>query len=105
MVLGCPMPRTHFQETIKIFNYGFARYKAVNLAEEGQVIKELPVGKGELETVKIVTTAPVSLVVSKGQEKTVQGTVQLPDKLDAPVKKGQVVGSYIVTKDGKEALK
>ncbi|MDO7786437.1 D-alanyl-D-alanine carboxypeptidase family protein [Desulforamulus aquiferis] len=105
VVLGCPMPRTHFQETIKIFNYGFARYKAVNLAEEGQVIKELPVGKGELETVKIVTTAPVSLVVSKGQEKTVQGTVQLPDKLDAPVKKGQVVGSYIVTKDGKEALK
>lgn len=105
VVLGCPMPRTHFQETIKLFNYGFARYKSVNLAEEGQVIKELAVEKGEVETVKVITDAPVSLVVGKGQEKTVKGNVVLPEKLDAPVKKGQVLGSYVITKDGQENLR
>lgn len=106
VVLGCPMPRTHFQETIKIFNYGFSRYTAVNLAEEGQVIKEITVGKGVDEKVKVITRDSVSLVVTKGQEKTVQGNIVLPDGVvDAPVEKGQVVGSYVVTKDGREALK
>ncbi|AEF94907.1 Serine-type D-Ala-D-Ala carboxypeptidase [Desulfotomaculum nigrificans CO-1-SRB] len=105
VVLGCPMPKTHFQETMKIFNYGFARYKAVNLAEEGQVIKVIKVDKGDLEKVKVITQAPVGLVVAKGQEKTVQGQINLPDKLKAPVKKGQVVGNYVVTKDGQELLK
>ncbi len=105
VVLGCPMPRTHFTETIKLFNYGFARYKAVNMAEAGQVIKELEVGKGQVERVKVVTKDPVGLVVVKGQEKNVEGKINLPDKLDAPIEKGQVVGNYIVTKDGQEVLK
>ncbi|MEG6510949.1 D-alanyl-D-alanine carboxypeptidase family protein [Desulforamulus ruminis] len=105
VVLGCPMPRTHFQETIKLFNYGFAKYKAVNLAEAGQVIGEIAVDKGEVEKLKIATADPVGLVVLKGQEKTVQGKVQLPDKIEAPVKKGQVIGQYLVMKDGQEVLK
>lgn len=105
VVLGCPMPRTHFQETIKLFNYGFARYKAVNLAEVGQEIKEINVGKGDVEKVKVVTKDPVGLVVPKGQEKTVQGKINLPARLEAPIKKGQVVGNYVVTKEGQEVLK
>ena len=105
VVLGCPMPRTHFQETVKLFNYGFARYKAVTMADVGQVIKELEVGKGEIEKVKVITKDPVGLVVAKGQEKNVEGKINLPDKLDAPIEKGQVVGQYIVTKDGQEVLK
>jgi len=63
------------------------------------------VGKGQREKVKVVTKDPVGLVVSKGQEKTVEGKMNLPDKLDAPIKKGQVVGNYVVTKDGQEVLK
>ena len=105
VVLGCPMPRTHFQETIKLFNYGFARYKAVNMADAGQVIREIDVDKGQVEKVKIITKDPVGLVVAKGQEKVVEGKINLPDKLDAPIEKGQVVGNYVITKDGQEVLK
>ncbi|GAB6182150.1 serine hydrolase [Desulfotomaculum defluvii] len=104
VVLGCPMPRTHFQETIKIFNYGFAKYKAVTLAEAGQVVKEIKVDKGIEDKVKIMTKDSVGVVVPKGQEKTVQGNINLPDQIDAPVKKGQVVGQYVVNKDGQEVL-
>lgn len=105
VVLGCPMPRTHFQETIKLFNYGFARYKAVNLAEVGQEIKEIDVGKGDVEKVKVITKDPVGFVVPKGQEKNVQGKINLPAQLEAPIQKGQVVGNYVVSKDGQEVLK
>ncbi|ABO49637.1 Serine-type D-Ala-D-Ala carboxypeptidase [Desulforamulus reducens MI-1] len=105
VVLGCPMPRTHFQETIKIFNYGFARYKAVDMAEAGQVVKEIKVEKGMMEKVKVITKDPVGLVVPKGQEKTVKGTINLPEKVVAPIKKGQIIGQYVVSKDGKEVLK
>lgn len=105
VVLGCPMPRTHFQETIKIFNYGFAKYKAVTMADAGQVVKEIKVEKGVADKVKIITKDPVGMVVPKGQEKTIQGTINLPEIIDAPVKKGQVMGQYILHKDGQEVLK
>lgn len=105
VVLGCPMPKTHFQETIKLFNYGFAKYKAVNLADAGQVVGEIEIGKGEAEKLKVITKDPVGLVVTKGHEKNVKGKINLPDKVDAPVKRGQVLGSYVITKDGQEVQK
>ncbi|MEG6522620.1 D-alanyl-D-alanine carboxypeptidase family protein [Desulfotomaculum sp. 1211_IL3151] len=105
VVLGCPMPRTHFQETIKIFNYGFAKYKAVTMAEAGQVVKEIKVDKGVADQVKIITKDPVGMVVPKGQEKTIQGNIKLPESIDAPINKGQVIGQYVLNKDGQEVLK
>ncbi|MEG6616291.1 D-alanyl-D-alanine carboxypeptidase family protein [Peptococcaceae bacterium 1198_IL3148] len=102
VVLGCPEPKSHFRETMKIFNYGFARYQSVVLAKEAQKIKTLPVSKGMVDTIEVVTAEQVSVVVPRGGDKGIKGEVKLPDYLSAPIQKGQVVGSYTVTKDGQQ---
>ncbi len=105
VVLGCPQPKSHFQETIKLFNYGFARYQAVVLAEKAAKVKTVPVDKGMAEQVNVVTAEQVSVVVPRGEDKGIQGKIDIPQRLKAPVKKGQVVGTYSVLKDGKELYK
>jgi D-alanyl-D-alanine carboxypeptidase (penicillin-binding protein 5/6) len=102
VVLGTPEPKSHFRESEKLFNYGFARYKAVNMAEKGSVVKELKVGKGQLDNVGVLAAERVSVVVPKGEDKDFTHRLELPKQIDAPVKKGQVVGSYVVLKDGRE---
>ncbi|MEW5952898.1 MAG: D-alanyl-D-alanine carboxypeptidase family protein [Bacillota bacterium] len=105
VVLGTTEPRSHFRESIKLYNYGFARFTAVKLAKEGEAVKTVKVFKGVAEQVDAVTTAPVAVVVPKGEDKDYTGAVAVPDEITAPVTKGQVLGDYLVTRDGKEMLK
>lgn len=104
VVLGTPEPKSHFRESIKLYNYGFARYKALELAARETVIRQLPVAQGTVNTVAVVPARPVTVVLPKGQDKGVTARVELPARLTAPVGAGQKVGSYHVLKDGQELL-
>lgn len=105
VVLGTPEPKSHFDESIKIYDYGFSRYKAVNLAEQGTNVGTVKVGKGQSGSVDVLTSERVSVVVPKGEDKGFESRVELPGYINAPVSKGQEVGSYVVTKKGQEVLR
>jgi D-alanyl-D-alanine carboxypeptidase (penicillin-binding protein 5/6) len=104
VVLGTPEPRSHFRESIKLYKYGFARYKAIYLAKQGEKVKRLPVSKGNLDYVEIITKEPVCLVVLKGDDKGFKTRLDLPSRVAAPVKKGQIIGTYYVDKEGQKVL-
>jgi len=104
VVLGTPEPRSHFRETIRLFNWGFARYRAVNLAGAGEKIRDLKVDKGHRQTVPAVTADWVTLVVPRGEEKGFEIRVELPASVGAPVRRGDRVGSVVVVKKGEEVL-
>ena len=104
VVLGTPEPRSHFRESIKLYQYGFARYKAVYLAQQGEKVKRLPVSKGNLDYVEIIIKEPVCLVVLKGEDKGFKTRLDLPLRVVAPVKKGQIIGTYYVDKEGQKVL-
>lgn len=102
VVLGTPEPRSHFRESIKLFNYGFARYQMVKLQDAGARVKTINVNKGTVEKLNLVTSKEAGLVVPKGQDKGFRGIVKAPAEITAPVKKGQELGTYVVIKDGRE---
>lgn len=101
VVLSTSEPKSHFKEVIKLFNYGFARYQAVMLAKEAQKIKSVPVEKGTIGNTTVVASEKIAVVVPRGEDKGITGKVKLPTILKAPVKKGQVVGTYQVMQHGK----
>ncbi|AVX20333.1 MULTISPECIES: D-alanyl-D-alanine carboxypeptidase family protein [Carboxydocella] len=100
VVMATPEPRSHFRESIKLYNYGFARYKAVNISQAGQVQGVIPVSKGQVKQVKAVSQEPVVMVVEKGQEKKVTYKVEIPARVQAPIKKGQKIGKLIIMFEG-----
>ncbi|MDD4169929.1 MAG: D-alanyl-D-alanine carboxypeptidase [Desulfotomaculaceae bacterium] len=105
VVLGTVEPRSHFRESMKIMDYGFARYKAVHIADQGTVAGTVKVGKGQAEQVDVLTADKVMVVTPKGEDKGFETNIELPGQIDAPVLKGQELGVYVVTKGGQEVLR
>ncbi len=104
-VLGTVEPKSHFRESTKLLDYGFARYKAVNFAEQGAIAGTVRVSKGQSASVEALTTDRVGVVVPKGEDKGIESRVELPNYISAPVKKGQEIGSYVITRNGQESLR
>lgn len=105
VVLGTAEPQSHFRESTKLFDYGFARYKAVNFAEQGASVGTVRVSKGQSVCVEALASDKVSVVVPKGEDKGFEPRVDLPGYINAPVQKGQEVGAYVVAKNGREVLR
>jgi D-alanyl-D-alanine carboxypeptidase (penicillin-binding protein 5/6) len=105
VVLGTEQVRSHFSESMKIFDYGFARYKSVNFAEQGAVVGELRVAKGQTDMVEVQAQDKVSVIVPKGEDKGFESKLELPESINAPVQKGQEVGAYVVSKNGQEVMR
>lgn len=105
VVLGTAEPKSHFNESTKIFDYGFARYKAVNMAEQGTSVGTVKVSKGQSDSVDVLTSERAAVIVPKGEEKGFESKVELPAYICAPILKGQEVGSYVVTKKDQEVLR
>ncbi|RDV83470.1 D-alanyl-D-alanine carboxypeptidase [Ammonifex thiophilus] len=105
VVLGCPEPRSHFRESIKLYNWGFARYQAVPLLPEGARVATLPVEKGTEDRVDILTGREVVLVVPRGGDKGITQQAELPRSLKAPLRQGERVGYWVVKQEGQEKLR
>ncbi|MCL6612112.1 MAG: D-alanyl-D-alanine carboxypeptidase [Peptococcaceae bacterium] len=105
VVLGSPEPKSHFRESIKLYNYGFARYKAVCLEDRDRAVKTVKVDKGTEENLDLVTGSKVVVVVKKGEDKGFEGRIEAPDRVSAPVAAGQVLGHYVVARNGGEVLR
>lgn len=99
-----------FQETAKLFDYGFSKFETKELFPEGYQLKDettLPVAKGKEEKVNISTNKSVTIPVKPGQEKQYSIKYNLDkDKLNkegellAPIKKGEKVGTAEVVFKG-----
>lgn len=105
VVLAVPEPKGHFRESMKLYNWGFARYEALKLAAQGEKIREVPVEKGVDLTVDLVTAREVTAVIPRGTKDKVQARVEVPERLTAPLEKGRKVGDYAAVLDDKEVIR
>ncbi|MEW6172045.1 MAG: D-alanyl-D-alanine carboxypeptidase family protein [Bacillota bacterium] len=102
VVVGGREDKSHFRESIKLYNWGFTRYQAVHLAREGTRVASLSVERGVQEQVDALTGEEICLVVPRGKDKGISRRLALPAKVTAPVNKGQPVGTWVVCQEGKE---
>ncbi|WP_099221773.1 D-alanyl-D-alanine carboxypeptidase PBPD1 [Listeria costaricensis] len=95
-----------FDETNKMLDYAFNNFKVMDVQAKGTKVTDpssVAVTKGKEDSVGLVTTDDVKLVVPKSTEKAKLETKVTLDKkeLEAPVKKGTKVGTMTVAlKDG-----
>ena len=106
VVLGSTLKRDCFKSAAQLLNQGFANYRMlVPVKQGGAVGRDAPVKSGVVERVPLVATGDVRVLVKKGEEKKVQVEINVPDRVPAPVKAGQVVGEIVVKFDGAEVGK
>ncbi len=106
VVMGSTLKRDCFTSAARILNEGFASYRMLVPVKEGVALgRNAPVKGGVAEQVPLIATKDVRVLVKKGEEKKVQVEVDVPDRVSAPVKAGQVVGEIVIKFDGAEVGK
>ncbi len=101
VVLGTASDNVRAQESLKLLNYGFQFYDAVQLYAKDQAVSSLKVWKGAASTLKAGFTSDFILAVPKGFGPKVQADLVSQQPLIAPISAGQVVGTMKVSVDGK----
>lgn len=101
-----------FEETAKLFDYGFSNFEEVELFPSGYQLKNeltVPVGKGKEKEVEIATDDAFVLPIKKGEEEKYEIKYHFDEKklndnneLTAPIKKGDKIGTAELVFNGKE---
>ena len=110
VVMKSETRETRFQQTAKLFDYGFQQFEKQELFQAGyqqEEQKEMPVAKGKEDRVQVETSEALQTLVKDGEEEqyTVQYNIS-EDQLDeegnlvAPVEKGQKIGTAELVYNG-----
>jgi D-alanyl-D-alanine carboxypeptidase (penicillin-binding protein 5/6) len=101
VVLGTNSDAARTSESLKLLNWGFQFYEAVQLYAKGQAVSTLRVWKGSENTVKAGFNQDFIMAVPKGYANKIEAQFISQQPLIAPVAQGQKVGTMKVTIDGK----
>jgi len=105
VVMGVPKPRGHFAESMKLYNWGYAKYQFKQLAPANTRQGVVPVKKGGQLEVDAVTPARFGVVVEKGKDKDYWMETKLVNGVVAPVKQGQRLGELVLHKGKTEVAR
>ena len=95
VVLGSPTSAQRFAAAKTMLDYGFASYSVYR--PKADAVYNMKVWGGKEKRVKC--TADIgTLLLGKGEQNKIEEITELPDSLDAPIKKGDVVGKikYVI---------
>ncbi|GGD96922.1 D-alanyl-D-alanine carboxypeptidase [Paenibacillus nasutitermitis] len=99
VVMGAGSKESRFYETAKLLDYGFNNFEKKTVVAPKSVVKDaetVKIKKGVSKSVPVVTANDMTFLVKKGVEPQISEpkvTLLEEDKLVAPIKQGQVVGS------------
>lgn len=84
-----------FKDTINLFEYGFNNYKMKSVSDVGEILATAPVkwAKGGKHAILTTTSAVEVLLPVDFKESDIKTNITLSEKVTAPVKKGEVLGS------------
>ena len=106
VVLGAPSGSERFDLAAKMFDYGFANYRLYPVAQRGTKIKgTLPVDGGRPDGMSLILDGDLTLLVTKGSEQDVSLVPELPERVEAPVEVGDLIGHVRVEQGGRTLAK
>ncbi|MGF9962990.1 MULTISPECIES: D-alanyl-D-alanine carboxypeptidase family protein [Bacillus] len=106
VIMGSPTSKERNAEVTKLLDYAFSQYMTKKMYTRGEKIQTVKVGKGKKETVDLVASDNVSLLMKKGETmKNIKKEVVAEEKVKAPIKKGDALGTLVIKKDNQVLLK
>lgn len=102
VVLGSASGKERFTDAATILDYGFANYSMYSPKVPDEAITNISVVGGMQGSVKTAVSGTTPILIKKGEEKNISQNLNLPESVEAPVKKGDKIGSIEYTLDKKK---
>lgn len=104
VVLGCPLKGGQTNDATRLLDYGFDKYDAINLIPRGEICGTVKVKIGEVKEVGAVLPEELNAIYAKSDGIKFTRRLEILEKIDAPVKKGQELGKMKIFSHGKLLL-
>lgn len=105
VVFGAPTSKERNAQVTKMLNYAFAQYQTHPMFKRNQTIGQAKISKGKDKSIEAVTSEPLSLLTKKGEKTAdVKQKIVIQKNLNAPITKGDKVGTIKLIKNGKVIL-
>ena len=101
VIFGAPSMQERATQTREILAWGYANFETKNVQAANQVLAKSKVWFGKECDVQIGLAETFNVTMPKGQANAIKTQLVVQPKLTAPLKKGQVVGKYVASLDGK----
>lgn len=101
VIMGTKSQQARADQSRELLNWGFGHFTTVTKAPAGQFITKLPVWFGDADEVELVTGGNLQILTTKTQKNKITTVVDIPDSIEAPIKKGQQIGTMMAVMDGK----
>jgi len=102
VVLGARTREERDEDIRTLLNWGFSQYQAQEVVRADEELGRIRVSKGVADAVPVVPERPLHVAVPRGGRVEVQRELRLPDRVLAPIERGQAVGELIIRLDGQE---
>lgn len=101
VVLGAPTSDKRFSSAKSLLDYGFANYKINHLVKKDEMICDVDIINGTVDSVKAIAKKDKYSLSEKSNNKDIKRRVFVNEDIKAPVKKGEVLGYVEFVSDGK----
>lgn len=93
VVLSAP---NMFEDCMALMDYGFENFENRVIVQQGEWIGDVAVEEGMEDSFAVYTDKDITYPLTEDEYKQVQSSVHLEEKVEAPVEKGQIVGTVDV---------
>nr|WP_232365194.1 D-alanyl-D-alanine carboxypeptidase family protein [Salinimonas marina] len=102
VVMGTDSERSRKVENKKLLRYGFRFYETVTPYEAGESFVAHRIYMGDRDTVDLGINQATPITIPRGQAENLEANFELDKKLEAPLAKGEVVGTLYIQLEGKD---
>lgn len=104
VVMGGATKESRNGDAAALLNWGFANYAAVTLTADRPLLP-VPVEMGRQQWVEVELGQQTPLVLERASLGTLEKTVELPERVHAPVEQGRALGCLVVRQGGAEVCR
>ena len=101
VVAGADSSKSRFNAVSSMFDHAFGSFRAEKLLGAGELVeKRVKVAGGKERSVGVTVSEDIVRLAPRSDKAAAELRLELPDKVKAPVRKGDVVGKGYVVVDG-----
>lgn len=102
VIIGGETSQSRFDDARNLINYGFANYEKRELTDHADIPDTIELVGGIEKRISIAPSEQKCVILNKSDRNNVSYTVNLPQSISAPVKRGDVVGSIVFELNGQK---
>ncbi|MEW6996812.1 serine hydrolase [Colwelliaceae bacterium BS250] len=102
VVMGTKSAQARKIESKKLLNYGFRFFETITPYKAGEVFATNRVWMGDIKEVDLGILSDAAITIPRGQRKNLEANFKLDRQLEAPIAKGEVVGTVFLQLNGED---